>query len=98
MPEATTDQTISKRREHRPGRIDIGTDVLVRNDLKAQQLGMSERTLNRGDAHGAPFVLIGNVKYRPDQGYNEFIAARIQRKNTATPRRRRLRSEARDAR
>ena len=70
----------SRCRSTRPEHIDIGTDVLVRNDVIAKQYGTSERTINRGDAEGAPFVKIGGVKYRPQKGYQEFLASRIQRR------------------
>jgi hypothetical protein len=55
--------------------------VLVRNDLIAKQQGTSERTVNRGDADGAPYIYIGAVKYRPEKGYQGFLASRIQRRN-----------------
>ena len=49
----------------RPDRINIGEDELMRNDLIAKEQGTSERTVNRGDAHGAPFTYVGGSKYRP---------------------------------
>ena len=75
-------------RAARPERIDIGTDMLVRNDLIAKQQGTSERTVNRGDADGAPFIYIGAVKYRPEKGYQIYLAGRIQRRGQAPKRRR----------
>ena len=99
MPRVSTDQTKKRsRREDRPETINIGIDELIRNDVLAKRHGTTERTVNRGDAEGAPFTYIGNVKYRPQREYNEFLVGRIRRRNTATPRRRRLRSEAREAR
>jgi hypothetical protein len=66
------------RRHTRPERISIGTDELVRNDLIAREQGASERSINRGDAKGAPFTYIGGIKYRPIKAYREFLAAQIQ--------------------
>jgi hypothetical protein len=56
-------------------------DIFVRNDLIAKRLGTCERTINRQDAEGAPYLMIGNVKYRPRKAYDAFFAARLQRKN-----------------
>jgi hypothetical protein len=75
-------------REKRPERLLIGDDELVRNDLVAKELAINERTLNRGDRKGAPFIKIGGVKYRPIRAYHEFLAAHIERKNQPTLRRR----------
>jgi hypothetical protein len=43
-----------RRRERRPERIEIGGEVLLRNDVQARQLGCSERSVDRGDKDGAP--------------------------------------------
>lgn len=76
-----------RRRAKRPERIALGNDdEAVRNDLVALEEGTSERTLNRGDKEGAPFLMIGGCKYRPINEYRRFRASRIQRKNP--PRRR----------
>jgi hypothetical protein len=77
-------------RSKRPERIDIGFDILVRNDLVARELGTSERTVNRGDAQGAPYTFIGGIKYRPERAYREYLAGRIHRKNQQSRKRRRL--------
>ena len=77
----------SRCRSMRPERIDIGTDVLVRNDLIAKQQGTSVRTVNRGDADGAPFIYIGAVKYRPEKGYRDYLTSCIQRRGQAPKRR-----------
>jgi hypothetical protein len=76
------------QRAGKPERIDIGTDELIRNDILAGEHGVSERTLNRGDAKGAPYILIGGVKYRPRRGYREFIAGIVRR--VPMPKRRRV--------
>jgi hypothetical protein len=64
----------------RPERIDIGDDVLVRGDLIAKAEGICERTVNRNDARGAPFVLVGGVKYRPLKRYQQWRASTIQQR------------------
>ena len=74
-------------RTTKPERIDIGTDVLVRNDILAGEHGVCERTLDRGDAKGAPYTYIGGSKYRPINAYREFVAAGIVR-HGAMPKRR----------
>jgi hypothetical protein len=70
----------SRCRVTRPERIDVGSDVLLRNDLIAKKCGTSERSVNRGDAEGAPYAYIGGVKYRPEKAYQEFLASRIVRR------------------
>lgn len=82
--------TAGRRRSKRPERIDLGDDEAVRNDILAKEEGTSERTLNRGDKDGAPYLFIGGVKYRPYREYKQYLASRIQRKNR-TPARRRVR-------
>jgi hypothetical protein len=67
-----------RRREAHPERITVGGEVFIRNDIQARQLGCSERSVNRGDKHGAPFVFIGGVKYRPEKGYAAFVMSSIQ--------------------
>jgi hypothetical protein len=62
----------------KPERININDDVLVRDDVLAKEKGVTTRTLGRGDALGAPFTYIGNVKYRPEKQYHQFMASRIQ--------------------
>lgn len=70
----------TRRRSSRPERIPLGDDELVRNDVLAGELGICVRTLDSGDADGAPFIEIGSVKYRPSRGYQNFLASRIQRR------------------
>ena len=81
-----------RRRALKPACIDIGSDDLIRNDIVATEDGVSERTLNRGDAKGDPFIYIGGVKYRPRRGHHEFRASQIQRRSQAPRRTRRVRS------
>jgi len=81
-----------RHRERHPERIEIGGVVLVRNDVQARQLGVSERSIDRGDKDGAPFVFIGRIKYRPQQRYADFILSKIQE---GRPRRRRRKRRGR---
>jgi hypothetical protein len=67
-----------RRREAHPERIMVGGEVFIRNDIQAKQLGTSERSVNRGDQHGAPYRFFGGVKYRPEKLYAEFIINSIQ--------------------
>jgi hypothetical protein len=76
-------------RSTKPEQIDIGSDLLVRNDVIAVQQGTSVRTVDRGDAAGAPYILVGGVKYRPLREYQQFLAGRIQRRKQQPIRRRR---------
>lgn len=76
-------------RTSKPERIDIGTDTLVRNDILAGEHGVCERTLDRGDAKGAPYTYVGGSKYRPINAYRAFIAAGIVRRQPPARRRRR---------
>jgi hypothetical protein len=77
---ATAPRLGRRRRESKPETIDIGSDELVRGDILAATLGVSERTMKRA---GGPHVLVGGVIYRPRREYGEFIAAGIEgRKRT----------------
>jgi hypothetical protein len=76
-----------RARSAHPEQIPLNDDTLIRNDIVANELGVSERTINRGDAKGAPFVLIGGVKYRPIKDYRQFLADRIQRRGQPPQRR-----------
>jgi len=67
-----------RRRELHPERVVVGDEVFIRNDVQAKQLGCSERSVDRGDKHGAPFLFIGGIKYRPEKRYAAFIMSRIQ--------------------
>ena len=67
-----------RRREAHPERITIGSEVFIRNDVLAREQGESERSLNRGDARGAPFRFFGGIKYRPLRLHAEFVMRTIQ--------------------
>ncbi len=71
----------SNRRASRPERINLGDDEGVRNDIVAAEQGCSERTLNRGDAEGAPYLYVGGVKYRPIKAYRAYLAGTVQVRN-----------------
>jgi hypothetical protein len=76
-------------RSERPERIPLADgEEAVRNDLVAKEHGTSERTVNRDDAKGAPYLYFGGVKYRPIKEYRAFLAGRIQRRGQAPQRRR----------
>ena len=77
----------NKGRAARPERLIIGGEEMVRNDVAAREQGTSERTVNRHDARGAPFVKIGGVKYRPLARYHKFLLDQIQYRNQTSPRR-----------
>jgi hypothetical protein len=78
-----------RRRETHPEHLAIGGETFVRNDVRAKALHMSERSLNRGDRQGAPFLFIGAVKYRPVERHDAFILASIQTRKPQPPKRRR---------
>jgi hypothetical protein len=67
-----------RRRELKPERITVGGEVFIRNDILAREQGESERSLNRGDARGAPYRFFGGVKYRPERLHAEFIMRTIE--------------------
>jgi hypothetical protein len=67
-----------RRREAHPERITVGGEVFIRNDILAREQGESERSLNRGDAHGSPYRFFGGVKYRPERLHAEFVMRTIQ--------------------
>jgi hypothetical protein len=77
-PDSVTSPAKPNRRASRPERIDIADDELVRNDVVAREQGTCERTVNRGDARGAPYSFIGGVKYRPIRRYKAWLAAQIK--------------------
>lgn len=83
-----------RRREAHPERIVVGDEVFLRNDVQARQLGCSERSVNRGDRHGAPYLFIGGVKYRPEKRYAAFMMRNI-RELTPEPPHERSKKQAR---
>jgi hypothetical protein len=76
----TTPEFDKRRKENHPERIVIGGKTLERNDVTAQRYGESERTANRRDREGAPYLFIGNIKYRPQPDYDEFVLATVVRR------------------
>jgi hypothetical protein len=81
-----------RRREQHPERIEIGGEGFLRNDIQAKQLGCSERSVNRGDKDGAPYVFIGGIKYRPEKRYAAFFMKRIQEGKPQTAKRKQRRA------
>jgi hypothetical protein len=62
----------------------VGGETCLRNDVKAKKQGHTERTLNRGDKYGAPYIYIGGVKYRPEERYDAWLLSRIQTRQSNT--------------
>ena len=71
-----------------PEQIAIGGTTFIRDDVMARKLGVTTRTLTRGDPHGAPHAFFGGVKYRPEEQYAEFLLGRIKVKGHAAKGRR----------
>ena len=80
-------------REAHPERIIIGGETFARNDIRARDLCMSERSLNRSDRHGAPYVFLGGVKYRPVERHNAHILSTIQTRGPERSKHRYIRRE-----
>ena len=76
-----------RRREAHPERIVVGGETFIRNDVLARAQGESERSLNRGDARGAPFRFFGGVKYRPERLHAEYVFRTIQMRKLQPPKR-----------
>jgi hypothetical protein len=88
MDSTTQDQPLDPRdRRAHPERIVIGNETFERNDIRAKNLCMSERSLNRGDAQGAPYAFLGGIKYRPVERHDAFILASIQQRKPQPKRR-----------
>lgn len=86
MDTNTQNQTLDKRcREAHPERIEVGGKVLERNDVAAAKLGESERSANRRDRLGAPYIFISNIKYRPQPDYDNFVLRGIQQHKPDRP-------------
>jgi hypothetical protein len=78
-----------RRRSARPERLVIGDEEMVRNDVIAREEGACEKTVNRRDKDGAPFLYMAGVKYRPIRRYHQFLLGLIQSRNQPPLRRRR---------
>jgi hypothetical protein len=76
----TTPELDKRRKQNHPERIVVGGRTLERNDVTAKRYGESERSTNRRDRQGAPYIFISNIKYRPQPDYDEFVLARIVRR------------------
>ena len=77
MPANTKDQPLDPRRkEAHPERIVVGGLTYERGDITARKYGESVRSQNRRDREGAPYQYFGNIKYRPEPHYDNFIVRR----------------------
>jgi hypothetical protein len=81
-----------RRREAHLERITVGNEVFIRNDIRAKELGESERSLNRSDKLGAPYRFFGGVKYRPQRLHAEFIMRTIEMRKPQTQKKTRKRT------
>ena len=86
MSDLTLDTSATRRpkrlfRTERPERLLIGGEQMVRNDVVAREEGACERTINRLDSLGAPYIYIGGVKYRPIERCHKFMLAQIKVRN-----------------
>jgi hypothetical protein len=89
MDSSTHDQPLDPRcREAHPEHIGVGGIDYERNDVAARKYSESERSANRRDKKGAPYVFFGGVKYRPQPHYDNFIASTIQQHKPQPPKRR----------
>jgi hypothetical protein len=92
MDNIAADKPLDKRRkEAHPERIAVGDETFIRNDKLAEEYGVSERSIDRGDRDGAPFRFIGGVKYRPKNRYDKFILDSIQEGRPPAPKKRKRR-------
>jgi hypothetical protein len=87
MVNTQTQQPLDKRsKKAHPERIEVGDEVFVRQDILAAKFGISERSMNRGDAEGAPYRYIAAVKYRPERRYESFFLSGIKENKPQQPR------------
>jgi hypothetical protein len=88
MDSSTHDRPLDPRcREAHPAVIVAGNRTYHRNDIAAKAYSESERSANRRDPKGAPYVYFGGVKYRPQPDYDNFIASMIMRHKPVAPKR-----------
>jgi hypothetical protein len=81
-----------RNREMRPERIEVGDEVLERNDIIAKRFGESVRAFNKRDRDGAPYLFVAGTKYRPVGAFNAYIKNSVRRqKPLQQPKRRRTR-------
>ena len=74
MDTDTQDQPLDKRcRDAHPERIVVDGVTYERGDITARKYGESVRSQNRRDREGAPYHYFGNIKYRPQPHYDNFI-------------------------
>jgi hypothetical protein len=92
VSDSSIEQLDPRSRLSRPERIPLGDDVGIRDDIMAAQLGVITKTLSSYDRDGAPYLMVGNVKYRPERAFNEYLRSRIKVKGR--PQRARSRSRS----
>jgi hypothetical protein len=85
---SATRKTKRPFRTDRPERLTIGGVEMVRNDVIAREEGCCERTVNRLDSLGAPYLMIAGCKYRPIERYHRFLLEQIQVRNQSPKKRR----------
>jgi hypothetical protein len=86
---APLDQPLDPRdRRAHPEAITIGDEVFDRNDVSAKRYSESERSHNRRDREGAPYLMIAGIKYRPRGRLATHILSRIQTRKPEQPKRR----------
>ena len=89
MDSNSHDQPLDKRARAHPEHIAARGIDYERNDVAARKYFESERSANRRDKKGAPYVFLGGVKYRPQPHYDQFIASTIKQHQPQPPKRRR---------
>jgi hypothetical protein len=98
MESRTNDKPLDKRcREAHPEVLVISGKTLERNDFVAKKYTESERTVNRRDREGAPYIYISNIKYRPQPDYDDFLLANYIKVDKPEPAKRRRAPRSRSA-
>jgi hypothetical protein len=86
-----TENVGRRKRGSKPERIPLGDgEEAWRNDIVASDFGESERTLNRMDKDGAPYLYCGGCKYRPINAFRAYRASLIKRQGQPPRRRHRV--------
>jgi hypothetical protein len=75
-------------RNAHPEHITIGDEVFDRNDISAERYSESERSHNRRDREGAPYLMIAGIKYRPRGRLATHVLSTIQQHRPELPKRR----------
>jgi hypothetical protein len=67
------------RRDSKPEYVVIGDETFRRNDVAAAARAMCERTYNRHDKAGNPFIKLAGTKFRPERGEAEYFLSLVQK-------------------